>query len=152
MRHAIPYRKLSRQRSHYRALLRNLAFSLFEHEKIRTTESKAKEVRRFVDKLVTLGKSGTLHDRRRALALIGNKVAHTAGGEKVDIIGKLFKELAPRLAAHKGGYTRITRLHPRPGDAAQMVLLELVKLSDEAKKPKKRTVSDTTSTDVKAAS
>jgi large subunit ribosomal protein L17 len=141
MRHAKPYRKLSRQRSHYVALLRNLAFSLFVHERIRTTLVKAKEVRPLVDKLITLGKSGSLHDRRRAFALLGNKTANEAG-KKIDIVGKIFKDIAGRLSS-KGGYTRITRLAPRPGDAAPMAYLELIGAKPKAAKPKKKDESET---------
>ncbi len=146
MRHQIPYRKLSRHRSHYTALMRNLAFSLFEKEKIHTTEAKAKEVRRFVDKLVTLAKGGTLHHQRQVRALLGNKVigsskAKASGikgsSHKVDIVGKLFKDLAVRLKDHQGGYTRITKTGYRPGDAAPKVILELVKIQIAPKKPKK---------------
>lgn len=124
MRHAKPYRKLSRQRSHYVALLRNLATSLFEHERIRTTLVKAKEVRPLVDKLITLAKSGSLHDRRRAFALLGNKTTEGAKGVRTDVVGKIFKEIAPKLTS-SGGYTRIVQLAPRPGDAAPMAYLEL---------------------------
>lgn len=125
MRHAKPYRKLSRQRSHYRALMRNLTLSVLEHERIETTLVKAKEVRGFIDQIITLGKSGTLHDRRRAFALMGNKTI-TEAGKKVDLIGKAFKELATRYAKRNGGYTRIVPTGCRPGDAAQMAILELI--------------------------
>ena len=147
MRHQIPYRKLSRQRSHYRALMRNLAFSLFEKEKIETTEAKAKEVRGFVDQLVTLAKEGSLHSQRRVRALLGNKVIGSRTN-KTDIVGKLFKDLADRLKDHKGGYTRITKTGYRPGDAAPKVLLELVKVKIAPKKAKK--ADDATSTDIKS--
>ena len=136
MRHAKPYRKLSRQRSHYRSLLRNLAYSLFQHERIRTTLAKAKEVRPFVDQLITLGKSGSLHDRRRAFALLGNKIGLETGGKKLDIVGKIFSEYAKKLTS-KGGYTRIVRLTPRPGDAAPMAMLELVGAKLKPVQPKK---------------
>src|SRR3954464_5746596 len=96
-RHAKPYRKLSRQRSHYRALMRNLALALFQHERIETTVHKAKEVRRFVDKLITLGKKGGMHNRRRAFSLFGNIITKGAEGKRVDIIGeKVFGEFAKR--------------------------------------------------------
>lgn len=128
MRHAKPYRKLSRQRHHYRAMMRNMAFSLFEHERIQTTLIKAKESRRLIEKLITLGKRGGLHNRRRAMALLGNKVIHNKQtGERVDIVGKLFDELAERYKNRSGGYTRIYRLaRERAGDAAPMAILELV--------------------------
>jgi len=127
MRHSKTYRKLSRQRHHYRALMRNMALSLFEHERIKTTMPKAKEARRFVEKIVTLGKRGRLHDRRRAMALMGNKMVHRADNKKEDLVGKVFGELAERYKDRAGGYTRIIRLaRERAGDAATMVLFELV--------------------------
>jgi large subunit ribosomal protein L17 len=107
--------------------MRNMAFSLFQYERIRTTEQKAKEARRFVEKIITLGKKGSLHDRRRAMALMGNKMIHLGNGEKVDVLGKVFTELADRYKKRAGGYTRIIRLsRERAGDAASMVLFELV--------------------------
>ncbi len=136
MRHAKPYRKLSRQRSHYRALMRNLAYSLFEHERIRTTLAKAKEVRPLVDKIITLGKSGSLHDRRRAFALLGSKTEVVVEGKKLDLIEKVFKDLSKKLLS-KGGYTRIIRLSRRPGDAAEMAILELVHAKLKPVKEKK---------------
>ncbi|MBN8554076.1 MAG: 50S ribosomal protein L17 [Deltaproteobacteria bacterium] len=126
MRHAKPYRKLSRHRSHYRALMRNLAQALFLNERVRTTLVKAKEVRPFIDKIITLGKAGTLQARRQAFALMGNKTA-TAEGKKFDYIGtKVFKEFATRYKDRSGGYTRIIRLGNRPGDCAPMAYLELI--------------------------
>lgn len=126
MRHAKPYRKLSRQRSHYRALMRNLTFSLIQHERIETTLPKAKEVRRFAEKIITLGKRGDLHARRRAMALMGNKMIHQTKG-KTDVVGKVFTDLSKRYKSRPGGYTRIIRVaRARPGDAAQMAILELV--------------------------
>ncbi|MDB5036905.1 MAG: ribosomal protein [Bacteriovoracaceae bacterium] len=136
MRHAKPYRKLSRQRSHYTALMRNLAFSIFQHERIRTTLAKAKEVRPFIDQIITLGKGGTLHDRRRAFALLGNITGVDTGGKKLDIVGKVFNDLSKKLTS-KGGYTRIIKLAPRPGDAAPMALLELVHAKLKPVKEKK---------------
>lgn len=104
--------------------MRNLAYSLFEHERVRTTLPKAKEVRPFVDKIITLAKRGGLEARRQAVALMGNKVT-IKGGKKVDVIGKLFSE-APNRFKSAGGYTRIVRLNRRPGDAAEMAYLEFV--------------------------
>jgi len=127
--------------------MRNLAFSLFEKEKIETTEAKAKEVRGFVDQLVTLAKEGSLHSQRRARALLGNKIIG-ARDKKIDIVGKLFKELAERLKEHKGGYTRITKIGFRPGDAAPKVVLELVKVKIAPKKEKK---TDKSSDEAKTA-
>ena len=109
MRHLKQGRKLGRTSAHRKALLRNLATALLEHERILTTEPKAKELRRVADKLVTLGKRGNLHARRQAA-----------------VVQKLFNEIAPRFAERQGGYTRILRLGYRPGDAAAMAVIELV--------------------------
>jgi large subunit ribosomal protein L17 len=116
MRHLKQGRKLGRTTAHRKALLRNLATALIEHERIITTEPKAKELRRVADKLVTLGKRGNLHARRQAL-----QVVHSDA-----IVRKLFDEIAPRFAERQGGYTRILRLGYRPGDAAAMAVIELV--------------------------
>jgi large subunit ribosomal protein L17 len=116
MRHLKQGRKLGRTSAHRRALLRNLATALLEHERIVTTEPKAKELRRVADKLVTLGKRGDLHARRQALQIVrSNAVVH-----------KLFNDIAPRFAERQGGYTRVLRLGYRPGDAAAMAVIELV--------------------------
>ena len=116
MRHRIAGRKLSRPTAHRKAMLRNLVKDLLVHESIRTTEPKAKEARRSAERIITLGKDGTLHARRQALAFI----LDTKTTEKV------FTDLAPRYAERNGGYTRIVRLGPRLGDGAAMVRLELV--------------------------
>jgi large subunit ribosomal protein L17 len=116
MRHLKQGRKLGRTAAHRRALLRNLATALLEHERIITTEPKAKEVRRVADKLVTLGKRGNLHARRQALQVVQSNA----------VVQKLFNEIAPRFAGRQGGYTRIMRLGYRPGDAAAMAVIELV--------------------------
>jgi large subunit ribosomal protein L17 len=97
-------------------MLANLACSVLEHERIRTTEARAKEVRPLVEKLITMGKAGDLGSRRTAIAQLRNK----------QISYKLFNEIAPRYVDRPGGYTRITHLGPRLGDAAEMVYLELV--------------------------
>jgi len=117
--------------------MRNLALSLIEKERIRTTLTKAKEMRGFVEGIIELGKSGGLHNRRRAFALMGNKTIATATGERRDPLVKVFGELATRYASRKGGYTRIYKLGNRPGDAAPMALIELVyaKLEVIAGKP-----------------
>lgn len=112
--------------------MRNMAFALFERETIRTTEAKAKELRRFVDQIITLGKSGTLHDRRRAFALMGNITGKNADGTRNDILKKVFTDLSKRLSKHKGGYTRMIKVGTRPGDAAPMVLLQLVEVAEKA--------------------
>jgi len=109
-------RKLSRPANQRKALFRNMVTDLFTHEKIRTTEVKAKEVRILADKLITLAKKGDLHSRRQAAAVLNNK----------DVVRKLFQEIAGRYTERNGGYTRILKLEPRRGDAAPMVLLELV--------------------------
>ena len=116
MRHLKQGRKLGRTTAHRKALLRNLATALLEHERIVTTEPKAKELRRVADKLVTLGKRGNLHARRQALQVVQSNA----------VVQKLFNEIAPRFAGRQGGYTRILRLGYRPGDAAAMAVIELV--------------------------
>ncbi len=148
MRHAKPYRKLSRQRSHYRALMRNMALSLFMHERIRTTVTKAKEVRRFIDKIIGLGKSGTAHDRRRAFALMGNKLDNSTG-RRVDVLEKVFGDLAKRYSSRRGGYTRIIKAGVRPGDASPMAWLELVDGKFVSLKKKQKT--ETTAKEPEAA-
>ncbi len=116
MRHKVAGRKLGRSSAHRKALFRNLVTDLLNHEKITTTEAKAKEVRGLAERMITLGKQGGLHSRRQALSFIlDEKVAD-----------KVFVELAPRYAERPGGYTRITKLGPRLGDGAPMVQLELV--------------------------
>jgi large subunit ribosomal protein L17 len=116
MRHLKQGRKLGRTSAHRKALLRNLATALLEHERIVTTGPKAKELRRVADKLVTLGKRGDLHARRQALQVVRSP----------DVVRKLFNDIAPRYLERKGGYTRILRLGYRPGDAAEMAVIELV--------------------------
>lgn len=115
MRHRKKGRQLSRTASHKRATLRNLATSLFVHERIRTTEAKAKELRPFAEKLITLAKRGDLHSRR----LAGR---HIADG---DALHKLFEEIGPRFEGRPGGYTRILKLGARKGDGAELALIEL---------------------------
>jgi len=116
MRHRVAHRKLGRTSEHRQSLLRNMAASLIAHERIRTTEVKAKELRPFVEKLVTLGKNDTLHARRRALSILPRK----------DIVRRLFGEVSPRFADRPGGYTRIMKLGPRQGDGAPMAFIEFV--------------------------
>jgi len=117
MRHKVAGRKLGRSTGHRRAMYRNLVTDLLGYEKITTTEAKAKEVRGMAEKMITLGKQGGLHSRRRAMAFIIDK----------KVTEKVFTELAPRYTERPGGYTRITKLGPRLGDGAAMVQLELVK-------------------------
>src|SRR5947208_3232461 len=108
MRHRVAGVKLGRTPAHRRALLRNLVTALLEHEVVRTTDAKAKELRRWGDRVITLGKQGTLHARRRAGALIRRR----------SVVKKLFDEIAPRFADRAGGYTRVVKLGARHGDAA----------------------------------
>jgi large subunit ribosomal protein L17 len=114
--HRIAGKKLGRPKDQRKALLRSLAAEIVRHERIVTTEAKASEARRFVERLITHGKKGSLHDRRLAVSQVPNK----------EVIKKVFDELAPRYASRPGGYTRIIKLGPRKGDAAPMALIELV--------------------------
>jgi large subunit ribosomal protein L17 len=116
VRHHRSGRKLGRDASHRKALYANLSSALIEHGRIKTTEAKAKEVRPVVEQMITLGKRGDLHARRLALAELRSQ----------DVVHQLFADVAPRFANRPGGYTRIVKLGPRLGDAAEMVYLELV--------------------------
>jgi large subunit ribosomal protein L17 len=116
MRHRIAGRKLGRESSHRRALYRNLVTDLLKHEKLVTTEPKAKEIRGIAEKMITLGKKSGLHSYRQAMSYITDK----------KVAEKLFADLAPRYKERPGGYTRIIKLQPRLGDGALMVKLELV--------------------------
>ena len=116
MRHRWAGRKLGRTTSHRKALLRNLVTELLDKEKIVTTVPKAKELRPFAEKMITLGKRDSLHARRQALAVIRRK----------SVVYKLFDSLAPRFSDRNGGYTRIIRLGLRKGDSAEMALIELI--------------------------
>ena len=131
MRHRIAGRHLNRTGEHRLALRRNLVSSLFEHETVSTTIQKAKEVRGFAEKLITLSKKGTLAARRRAISLLNNRAIYKDQDGKMvksgTVIGKLFSELGPRYLDRTGGYTRIIRLSKRRlGDNGQLVLLQLV--------------------------
>ena len=144
MRHRVAGRRLSRTSEHRLAMRRNMVASLFEHETISTTMEKAKEVRAFAEKLITLARKGTLSARRRAIALLGNRdIIGDEDGEAVKkgtIIGKLFSELGPRYLDRPGGYTRIIRLSLRRlGDNGQLVLLQLVGADEGSKKESKTT-------------
>lgn len=141
MRHRIAGRQLSRTSEHRLALRRNLVSSLFEHETVSTTLEKAKEVRGFAEKLITLAKKGTLTARRRAISMLNNRaIVKEEEGELVKkgtVIGKLFSDIAPRYLDRPGGYTRIVKLPKRRlGDAGQLVLLQLVGTGDEKKADK----------------
>ena len=117
MRHRNKGRKLTRTHTHRKALLRNMATSLFRHERIETTTAKAKELRPVAERLITLARRGDVHARR----LAGRKI------QDRDVLGKLFDDIAPRYAERPGGYTRILRLGTRKGDGAEMSLIELVR-------------------------
>lgn len=116
MRHGKSGRKLGRTSSHRKAMFRNMVTSLFEHERIVTTEKKAKELRPIAEKMITLAKRGDLHARRQALSYIQSK----------DVVAKLFDEIKSQFADRQGGYTRIIKTGIRQGDAAPMAIIELV--------------------------
>jgi large subunit ribosomal protein L17 len=116
MRHRAKGRQLSRTSSHRRAMLNNMASSLFEHGRVVTTEAKAKELRPFAERLITLARRGDLHARRLVERRIKDR----------DTLGKLFSEIGPRFAARPGGYTRILKLGHRPGDGADIARIELL--------------------------
>jgi large subunit ribosomal protein L17 len=137
MRHRVGGRKLSRTSEHRLALRRNLVASLFEHETVSTTMEKAKEVKAFAEKLITLAKKGNLASRRQAIALLNNRaIVVEEDGQPVKkgtVIGKLFSEIGPRYLDRPGGYTRIIKLQKRRlGDGGQLVLLQLVGSGQEA--------------------
>jgi len=121
MRHLKSGRQLSRNSSHRWALMRNLITALLREEKIRTTDPKAKELRRWVERVITLGKAGSLHARRQALGIVQDKA----------VVRKLFDTIGPRFKDRAGGYTRIIKIGIRRGDAAQMSVIELVGSDDE---------------------
>ena len=116
MRHLKSGRQLSRNSAHRWALMRNLITALLREEKIRTTDPKAKELRRWVERVITLGKQGSLHARRQVLAIVQDKA----------VVRKLFDAIGPRFKDRPGGYTRIIKIGIRRGDAAQMSVIELV--------------------------
>jgi large subunit ribosomal protein L17 len=128
MRHGNRGRKFSRTSSHRKAMFSNMAAALLEHEQIVTTLPKAKDLRPQVEKLITLGKKGTLADRRRAFAVLRND----------EIVAKLFSTLADRYASRPGGYTRVLKAGFRYGDSAPMAVIELVDRDPEAKGAKDR--------------
>ncbi|MBL4954585.1 50S ribosomal protein L17 [Neobacillus sp. OS1-32] len=118
------YRKLGRTSAQRKAMLRDLTTDLIINERIETTETRAKELRSTVEKMITLGKRGDLHARRQAAAYVRNEVADAENGQ--DALQKLFSDIAPRYQERQGGYTRIMKLGPRRGDGAPMVIIELV--------------------------
>ncbi|OFW75547.1 MAG: 50S ribosomal protein L17 [Alicyclobacillus sp. RIFOXYA1_FULL_53_8] len=121
----MPYRKLGRTSSARKALFRSLVTDLFLYERIETTEAKAKELRSIADKLITLAKRGDLSARRQVAAYVRRETLEETSEQ--DAIQKLFAEIGPRYTERHGGYTRIMKVGPRRGDAAPMVLIELVK-------------------------
>jgi len=126
MRHRNSGKRLGRNSSHRKAMMRNMVTSLLDHEKITTTDARAKELRKLADRMITLGKRGTLHARRQASEVIQDR----------QVVSKLFERLAPRFAERPGGYTRIIKLGLRAGDNASMSIIELVE-EEFAAKPKK---------------
>lgn len=129
MRHRKSGLKLNRTSSHRNAMFRNMVTSLFKHERISTTDTKAKELKRWADNMITLAKRGDLHARRQALAVICEK----------EVVHKLFDEAPKRFASVSGGYTRVTKIGLRAGDAAKMSIIELVNPNpSEAKKTSKK--------------
>ena len=122
MRHRKSGRQLGRNTKHRKALFRNLLTSLFEHERIETTLAKAKELRGLTDNVISLGKEGTLHARRRVLSVLKSK----------EIVSKLFGDVVERFRDRSGGYTRIIRTRRRPGDGAELVAIELIERSEKA--------------------
>jgi len=125
MRHRCGYRKLNRTSSHRTAMFRNMASALLRHEAIRTTLPKAKELRRVVEPLITLGKTPTLANRRLAFSRLRDR----------DMVVKLFDEIGPRFKARNGGYTRIMKFGFRAGDNAPMALIELVDRAEGGEAP-----------------
>ncbi|UCE63310.1 MAG: 50S ribosomal protein L17 [Nitrospirota bacterium] len=134
MRHRKKGRQLGRNTKHRKALFRNLLTALFEHERIETTEAKAKELRGLTDKVISLGKEGTLHARRRALSVLQSKA----------MVAKLFSDVAARFSNRSGGYTRTIKTRRRPGDAAEMVAIELIERGATAPTPKPATPTPAT--------
>jgi large subunit ribosomal protein L17 len=126
MRHNVGHRKLGRTSEHRRALLRNLASDLFRHERLKTTVPKARELRPFAERLITLARRDDLHARRQVVRQISDK----------DVVKKLFDTLGPRFAQRPGGYTRALKLGPRLGDGADMAIVELVGSEPTFKKQK----------------
>ncbi len=127
MKHKIGYNRLGRRTGHRKAMTRNMLTSLFRHGRIRTTKAKALAVRRTAEKMITRAKLDSVHNRR----IIGREIKDQA------VLAKMFTEIGPRFTERPGGYTRVLKLGPRPSDAAEMVILEI--LSDDEGKPAKTT-------------
>jgi len=128
MKHKIGYNRLGRKTAHRKAMTRNMLTSLFKHERIRTTKAKALAVRRTAEKMITRAKLDSVHNRR----IVGKDIKDQA------VLAKIFTEIGPRFKERPGGYTRVLKLGPRPSDAAEMVILELVAEEVEEKKGKKK--------------
>jgi large subunit ribosomal protein L17 len=126
MRHRVAGRKLSRHTQHRKLMFRNMLVSLLQHERIKTTLAKGKELRGWVDRIISLGKKGTLHARRQAFAILREK----------EIVKKVFEEIVPRLKHREGGYTRIYKMGWRQGDGAPLSLIELATFSSPEQKKK----------------
>jgi large subunit ribosomal protein L17 len=126
MRHRVAGRKLGRHTQHRNLMFRNMLVSLIQHERIQTTLAKGKELRRWADKIITLGKKGNLHARRRAFDFLRDR----------GIVKKLFEEIVPRLKDREGGYTRVYKMGWRKGDGAPLSLVELVTFSSPEQKKK----------------
>lgn len=141
MNHGIKGRKLGRTASHRKAMLANMAASLLTYKQIRTTEAKAKEARRLVERLITYGKKNTTHHRRLAFAILRQK----------EVVKALFEEIAPLYTERQGGYTRIYKLGQRPNDAAKVVLLQLVDAVGMIPAKKEKPAKQTKATAAKAA-
>lgn len=131
MRHQKAVKKLGRTSSHRKAMLRNMVTSLLKHEKIVTTDAKAKELRRIAEKMITLGKRGTLHSVRRALTVVRDKTTTK----------KLFDDLAKRYENRQGGYTRIVKLGYREGDNSPVSMIQLIPVEDPKDQKKKKSAS-----------
>ncbi|MCX7654991.1 MAG: 50S ribosomal protein L17 [Treponemataceae bacterium] len=130
MKHKNGFNRLERTAAHRKALLRSMVTSLFKYERITTTKAKAREVRRAAEKLITRAKEDTVHNRRIVASRLFNE----------DMVTKLFTNIAPRMKDRPGGYTRILKLGQRPGDASEMVILELVdyKVEEKEKESQKK--------------
>ena len=127
MKHRMGFNRLGRNRSHRLALYKAMVSALFRHERIRTSQVKAREVRRVAERMITRARSDTVHNRRLIARSIGDRA----------LLAKLFTDIAPRFADRPGGYTRILKLGPRYGDATEMVLLELVERKERPRRKKK---------------
>jgi large subunit ribosomal protein L17 len=129
MRHLKKGRQIGADAAHGKAILRSLALALLTHERIKTTEMRAKEVRGLVDRIITWGKRGDVHSRRLIIAALGGEkklINPSTGKQDLEVSYRVIHDIAPRFAEREGGYTRILKLGPRKGDNASMVIMELV--------------------------